>query len=67
MTNALNFVKSLVGIAPKPDGEGFSPSTVALRIATKSTTDYDHASYPNALTDGAKVLMVCTEEQFMTM
>lgn len=62
-------IKAMFGMAPKDDGRGgFTPSSVALKLATKSKTDYDHAEYPDALQGStAKVLMVCTEERYMTM
>ncbi|WP_421847951.1 glyoxalase III HchA [Marinomonas sp.] len=61
--------KKMLGMAPKNDSNGsFSPSTVALKLATKSKTDYDHSVYPNAYQEGKlKVLMICTEERYMTM
>ena len=62
-------IKAMFGMAPKDDGRGgFTPSSVALKLATKSKTDYDHTEYPDALKGStAKVLMVCTEERYMTM
>lgn len=62
-------IKAMFGMAPKDDGQGgFTPSPVALKLATKSKTDYDHTEYSDALQgDKAKVLMVCTEERYMTM
>ena len=64
----MSIIKKLLGIAPKTESEGFSPSPLALILATESKTDYDHTVYPNAYKDGKlKVLMVCTEERYMTM
>ncbi|MDX1823520.1 MAG: protein deglycase HchA [Thiohalomonadales bacterium] len=63
-----NGIKALFRMAPREDGQGgFTPSPVALKLATKSKTDYDHTYYPNAYRGGQKVLMVCTEERYMTM
>lgn len=64
----MSIIKKLLGIAPKTESEGFSPSPLALILATESKTDYDHTVYPNAYKGGKlKVLMVCTEERYMTM
>lgn len=62
-------IKKILGIAPKVDENGgFSPSPLALKLATKSKTDYDHSVYPHANTDRkSKVLMVCSEQRYMTM
>jgi len=62
-------IKKLFGVAPQKDAnEGFTPSPLALKLATKSKTDYDHTVYPNAHQGGTmKILMVCTEERYMTM
>ena len=62
-------IKKILGISPKADtNEAFSPSPLALKLATKSKTDYDHTSYPNAYKEGKlKILMVCTEDRYMTM
>ena len=52
---------------PTPDG-AFSPSPLAIKLGTSSTTDYDGGAYakPYAGTKN-RVLMVCTEERNMTM
>lgn len=64
-----NVIKKFLRMAPKDDGQGgFSPSPLALKLATKSKTDYDHTVYSDAYKGGkAKVLMACTEERYMTM
>ena len=56
-------------LAPRQESDGsFSPSPLALKIATKSKTDYDHKVYPNAYKGGkAKVLMVCADQRNMIM
>lgn len=60
--------KKLLGIAPTPTTDGaFSPSKLALKLATSAKTDYDNTVFENAYTGNLKVLMVCTEEQNMTM
>ncbi len=65
----IRIIKKLFGMAPKQDAnEGFTPSPLALKLATKSKTDYDYTVYPNAYQGGImKILMVCTEERHMTM
>lgn len=45
----------------------YIPSPFALKLATSSTTDYDHTKYENPHKGNKKVLMVCTEERYMTM
>ncbi|MFK8059849.1 MAG: glyoxalase III HchA [Polaribacter sp.] len=57
-------------IAAKPtqieDGS-YTPSPIALKLATSSTTDFDNTKYENPHTGNKKVLMICTEERNMTM
>ena len=61
-------IKRLLGIAPTPTDDGaFSPSRLALKLATSSTTDFDRTVYKNPYKGQLKVLMVCTEERNMTM
>lgn len=61
-------IKRLLGIAPTPTDDGaFSPSRLALKLATSSTTDFDGTVYKNPYKGQLKVLMVCTEERNMTM
>ena len=57
-------------IATRPtatDDGAYIPSPFALKLATSSTTDYDNTTYDNPHTGNKKVLMVCTEERYMTM
>ena len=61
-------IKRLLGIAPTPTADGaFSPSRLALKLATSSKTDFDNTLYKNPYSGPLKVLMVCTEERNMTM
>ena len=62
-------IKKLLGIAPQPTEDGaFSPSRLALKLATSSKTDFDGTVYENPYKNGKlKILMVCTEERNMTM
>ncbi|MBE2293901.1 MAG: DJ-1/PfpI family protein [Phycisphaerales bacterium] len=61
-------LRELSGTEPvKQDDGSYTPSRLSLKVAAPSKTDYDHASYPNALSDGKKkVLVLCTEERFLT-
>lgn len=65
----MSIIKKILGIAPKKESDGaFSPSPLALKLATKSKTDYDHTVYSNAYKGRKfKVMMVCSQERNMTM
>lgn len=53
---------------PTPASDGaFSPSPLALKLATSSVTNYENITYDNKYTGNKKVLMICTEERNMTM
>lgn len=61
-------LKKLLGIAPQPTEDGaFSPSPLALKLATSSVTNYDKTTYPNPYQGKLKIMMVCTEEKNMVM
>jgi len=45
----------------------YIPSPLSLKLATSSTTDFDNTIYKNPHTGNKKVLMVGTEERYMTM
>jgi molecular chaperone Hsp31 and glyoxalase 3 len=62
-------IKKLLGIAPTPAEDGaFSPSPLALKLATSSKSNYDNTEYPDRYKEGKlKILMLCTEERNMTM
>ena len=45
----------------------YSPSPLALKLATSSTTNFDNTTYENKYIGNKKVLMICTEERNMTM
>lgn len=62
-------IKRLFGIAPKSVGDdSFSPSPLAIKLATVSKTDFDGGIYKNPYKGGKlKVLMICTEERNMVM
>lgn len=65
----MNVFKKLLGTAPKLLSDGsFSPSPLALKLATSPKTDFDGAIYESPYKGGKhRVLMVCTEETNMTM
>ncbi|HKK38249.1 MAG TPA: glyoxalase III HchA [Cryomorphaceae bacterium] len=62
-------IKKFLGIAPKQEEDGsYSPSPLALKMATSSTTDYDLTDHPLPPESGKrKILMLCTEEKHLTM
>jgi len=55
--------------SPKKEADGaYSPSPLALKLATVKKSDYSHDKYDNAYTGARlKVLMICTEERNMVM
>ena len=65
----MSFLRKLFGIAPTLLEDGaFTPSQLALKLATSSKTDFDGGVYPKPYRGGNKrVLMVCTERRYMTM
>jgi D-lactate dehydratase / protein deglycase len=62
-------LKKMLGIAPTPTPDGaFSPSKLAIKLGTSSTTDYDGGAYATTYKGEKKrILMICTEERNMTM
>lgn len=62
-------LKKLLGIAPTPAPDGaFSPSPLAIKLGTSSTTDYDGGNYDKTYKGKkSRVMMICTEERNMTM
>lgn len=65
----MGIFRKLFGAAPIATEDGaFSPSPLALKLATSSTTDYDGGDYSQTVSGKNKrVLMVCTEERNMVM
>lgn len=65
----MSTIKKLLGIVPTPEADGsFSPSPVALKLATERKTDYAPVAYPE--TPEAKtqrVMVICTEQAHMAM
>lgn len=65
----MGILRKLFRAQPTPTADGaFSPSPLAIKLGTSSTTDYDGGVYAKQY-EGTKnrVLMVCTEERNMTM
>jgi len=64
----LAFITLYITTRPTATEDGaYSPSPLALRLATSSVTDFDNTKYENPYTGNKKVLMICTEERNMTM
>ena len=64
----LAFVIIYITTRPTLTADGsYSPSSLALKLATSSTTDFDNTTYSNPYTGNKKVLMICTEQKNMTM
>ena len=60
----LAFITLYITTRPTATEDGaFSPSSLALKLATSSTTDFDNTTYENKYTGNKKVLMICTEER----
>lgn len=61
-------IRKLLGIAPKlePDGS-YSPSKVALKLATSPTTDFENIGYNVYQGKKSKILAIFTEEKNMMM
>lgn len=64
-----NMLKNLLGIQPKPTSNGaYSPSPLALKLATSDVTDYENISYDSLRkTDKTKILMLCSEQANVPM
>lgn len=55
-------------LSPRAESDGtYRPSWLAMKLATKDTTDYDGHVYTNAYQGDLKILMICTEQKAMTM
>ena len=65
----MSILRKLFRATPIPTTDGaFSPSPLAIKLGTSTTTDYDGGAYAKPYA-GLKnrVLMICTEERNMTM
>lgn len=61
-------LKNILGIAPKLESDGsYSPSKVALRLATQKKTDYENIIYKKYQGKKTKILVIFTEQKNMRM
>ncbi|MGF1706350.1 glyoxalase III HchA [Enterovibrio baiacu] len=61
-------LKKLFGLAPKRESDGsYSPSKLALKLATSDKTDYEAAAYIPYVGNRSKVLVIFTEQKNMEM
>ena len=61
-------LKKLLGIAPKLESDGsYSPSKLALKLATVQKTDFENISYDKYKGKQSKVLVIFTEQKNLKM
>ena len=61
-------LKKLFGLAPKLESDGsYSPSKIALKLATSDKTDFENISYKKYQGKRSKILAIFTEQKNMTM
>lgn len=61
-------LKNILGIAPKLEADGsYSPSRLALKLATVDKTDYEKISFSKYNGDKKKILVVFTEQKNLKM
>jgi molecular chaperone Hsp31 and glyoxalase 3 len=61
-------IKNILGISPKLESDGsYSPSKLALKLATKNKTDYEHVNYKKYQGEKSKILVIFTEQKNMKM
>ena len=61
-------LKKLFGIAPKLEADGsYSPSKLALKLATAKKTDFENITYPKYQGKKSKVLVIFTEQKNLKM
>ena len=61
-------IKKLLGLAPTLESDGsYSPSKLALKLATSDTTDFENISYDKYQGSKSKILVICTEQKNMKM
>lgn len=64
----MKFIKKIFGVLPQKTSDGaYSPSKLAIKLATSEITDYEELKTDKKYTGDKKILMVCTEEKNMTM
>ena len=61
-------LKKLLGIAPKLESDGsYSPSKLALKLATVKKTDFENISYDKYKGKKSKILVIFTEQKNLKM
>jgi len=61
-------IKNILGIAPTLESDGsYSPSKLALKLATSNKTDYEHVVYIKYQGKKSKILVIFTEQKNMKM
>jgi molecular chaperone Hsp31 and glyoxalase 3 len=61
-------LKKLLGIAPKLESDGsYSPSKLALKLATVQKTDFENISYDKYKGKKSKILVIFTEQKNLKM
>ena len=61
-------LRKLLGLAPKLESDGsYSPSAIALKLATSDTSDYKEVVYSPVSDPKRKVLVLATEQKNMEM
>jgi molecular chaperone Hsp31 and glyoxalase 3 len=61
-------LKKLLGIAPKLESDGsYSPSKLALKLGTVSTSDFENINYTKYKGNKSKILVIFTEQKNMKM
>jgi molecular chaperone Hsp31 and glyoxalase 3 len=61
-------LKKIFGLAPKLESDGsYSPSKIALKLATSNKTDFENISYKKYKGKRSKILVIFTEQKNMTM
>lgn len=61
-------LKKILGIAPKLESDGsYSPSKLALKLGTVSTTDFENISYTKYQGNKSKILVIFTEQKNIKM
>ncbi len=64
----LGKAKDTLGLEAQETEAGiYIPSKSSLKLAAPSKTNYDHTEYDTPYSGNKKILMVCTEQQYMTM
>ena len=60
--------KKLFGLAPKLESDGsYSPSRLALKLATSDSTDFKNISYAKYRGSRSRILVILTEQKNMRM